>query len=195
MPRYREEVINVELAELLKRYNLQADPETIRKGNKPDVIINMGGLKVIIEGRFGQEQSLRRDVRRRIEEGIADISLGILYPDELKEANDLSHLREKIKKCSYKGFVFYFATNGISSQDFGPSDLHEIVGLLNNIFSLYIQNDLVREQVRVIEELIEEAVSDICKTDFFFDSEILVKKLMDTLGGMDSEQKEEPAEN
>ena len=193
MPRYREEVINSELAELLRKCGLQADPETIKKANKPDVIINMGGLNVVIEGRFGNKQSLRRDVKARIEEGIADISLGILYPSELREADDLNHLREKIKRCLYHGFVCYYGKQGVESQDFESSGLRDVVEILNNIFGIYIRNDLVREQVKDVEELLEEAVDDICKTNFFFNSEALVERLRDTLGVTNHEQKEKPS--
>ena len=52
--RHREEVINAGLAILLTRHGIDAEAETILRsgGARPDVMFTLGGLRVIIEGKF-----------------------------------------------------------------------------------------------------------------------------------------------
>lgn len=187
MARFSEPVINTKLAELLSKYGLEANPETIKRSARPDVIINMGGLKIVIEGRFGEE-NLKKDVRARIEEGIADISLGVVYPHVLREANDLTDLETKMRKCYYNGFVTYFGPAGLESRDFQKFKLSNITELLNNTFSLYVQNNLVREQVKRVEVAIEGLVDEASKTNLFFDPSVLSNKIKKTLGITNYEQ-------
>jgi hypothetical protein len=52
--RHREESINTQLAILLARHGVDAEPETIHRSGqqRPDVMFVLGGLRVIIEGKF-----------------------------------------------------------------------------------------------------------------------------------------------
>lgn len=83
----------VKLAELLSRSGLLSVPESIlseRAGRRmPDIIVgNYWGVRVVLEGRTGDQRSVRerleRDCRRRIEEGVAAIAIGVIYPPELR---------------------------------------------------------------------------------------------------------------
>jgi len=68
--RFREEVINIHFANILERYGLVASPETIHAKGRPDVLIVIGGLKLIIEGRFMAGPDLIKDVKKRVEIGL-----------------------------------------------------------------------------------------------------------------------------
>ncbi|MFZ1827710.1 MAG: hypothetical protein WAW42_02840 [Candidatus Competibacteraceae bacterium] len=52
--RHREETLNTQLAILLSRFGVQADAETIQAQGRerPDVLFNWRGLRVVIEGKF-----------------------------------------------------------------------------------------------------------------------------------------------
>ena len=55
--RNREEAVNTQLAILISRYGVTADGETIHVHGKhrPDVLFQMRGLRVVIEGKFAGE--------------------------------------------------------------------------------------------------------------------------------------------
>jgi hypothetical protein len=68
--RNREEVINTQLAVLISNLGVTADAETIRiqRGKQmPDVLFQLRGLRVVIEGKFedvpNAEQIVLGDVR------------------------------------------------------------------------------------------------------------------------------------
>lgn len=85
-----EPTLNVILADLLRRRGLQALGEVVvhRKakgiGKKPDVLLTVNGVKVIIEGKFtasGVESVLEKQCIDRIEDGLCEICIGVIYPE------------------------------------------------------------------------------------------------------------------
>jgi len=99
MPRYREEVFNVYLAELLRDRGVISFPESIttqgrKRGRKmPDVVVEFSGLRVMLEGKVGDVQQAHTKAldaaRNRLEQGIAQIDVAVIYPVTLRDASDV----------------------------------------------------------------------------------------------------------
>src|SRR5260370_34907504 len=108
---FREEVVNVALAELLEQRGMLSVPETIRKSvarntrDLPDIIVaDLLGIRMVIEGRFNSgkvaRDSLLKDARERVEQGISPVCLAVLYPPELRSAESLPTLRRNLEKAT-----------------------------------------------------------------------------------------------
>src|SRR5216683_391821 len=104
---FREEVVNVVLAERLEQRGMLSVPETIRKSIArktralPDIIVaDLLGIRMVIEGRFNNgrmsRDSLLKDARERVEQGISPVCLAVLYPPELRSAESLPRLRKNL---------------------------------------------------------------------------------------------------
>jgi hypothetical protein len=182
MGKYREEVINVQFAELLVEYGLEANPETIQSHGRPDVLINMGGLKVVVEGKFRDMETLTSNVTERIKKGIADISMGVLYPDEIKEVHSLQDLKEKMRDVTYEVIICSFRTKGLQTDKYPGLSLDNVAATINNLFRLHVRNDVVREQVKNVEGYMRSLVDSASDKGLFFKSETVVARLKDTLG-------------
>ncbi len=184
MPKFREEVVNVQLAEALVARGLDAQPETVtRKKELPDVIIDLGGLKVVIEGRVESYlKSLRVDAAERIKDGLADISIAVAYPKRLMYAPNVTALRQQIENAVYSGSIFSFAGGKPHEQRFTDISLGELADLINSCFRLVVQNDVVREQVHQVESMIESVVETAVRSDLFFASDVLTDRLKKALG-------------
>jgi hypothetical protein len=83
-----EPTLNVALADLLRQHELMALGEAIIHrtlkgvGKKPDVLITINGIKVILEGKFeasGIETVLEQQCIERIDEGLCEICIGVIY--------------------------------------------------------------------------------------------------------------------
>ena len=195
MPKFREEVVNVQLAEVLIERGLEAQPETVtRKKELPDVMINLGGLKLVIEGRIETNlKSLRRDAAERITDALADISIAVAYPAETMSAANLAALKAKVGSGSYSGSVFSFGGGAIREDSFSKISVDELADLVNSAFRSAVQNDLVREQVKRVESTIEQIVESAAKSDLFFASDVLQSRLTTALG-IDPNEKSEAEE-
>ena len=90
--RNREEAVNTQLAMLISKLGVTADAETIlvRGKHRPDVLFQLRGLRVVLEGKFrdspNAEHVVLDDARRRVRAGIAHIAVATVYPNELRAA-------------------------------------------------------------------------------------------------------------
>lgn len=88
--RNREEAVNTQLAILISRFGVTADAETILVHGKhrPDVLFELRGLRVVIEGKFSDhsncEEIVQADARKRVGAGIAHIAVAAVYPVALR---------------------------------------------------------------------------------------------------------------
>ena len=88
--RNREEVVNTQLAILISRLGVTADAETIYVHGKhrPDVLFELRGLRVVIEGKFADhpqaDEVVLNDARGRVKSGIAHIAAAAVYPIQLR---------------------------------------------------------------------------------------------------------------
>ena len=89
-PRYREEVVNTQLAVLLSKLGVSADAETIHihGTHRPDVLFQLRGLRAVIEGKFADVpnagQIVLDDARGRVRAGIAHLAAATVYPEHLR---------------------------------------------------------------------------------------------------------------
>jgi hypothetical protein len=88
--RNREEVVNTQLALLISKLGVTADAETIHVHgtHRPDVLFQLRGLRVVIEGKYADHPSAAEvvlgDARKRVRSGIAHIAAAAVYPIELR---------------------------------------------------------------------------------------------------------------
>ena len=181
--RVREEVINVQLAQALAARGLDAVGETISRRGRPDVLVSLDGVKLIIEGRARDAQpSLFHDARRRVENGMADISMAVLYPDPLYEISEHEDLARRLVTEEFDGAVYYYGPQGIVEHPFQQVTLQDLGETINAVFDLRVRNDVVREQVANLENTIEAVVGRASATRSFRGSRSLVRKLRAALG-------------
>lgn len=179
--RHREEVINVKLADALASLGLDADAETIHLKGRPDVLVSLNGIKLVIEGRHHKSKvALLLDARTRIEKGIGEISLAVEYGDDLYVVPS-SKLLESINESVFTGCVCYFASSKIQEHHFSRKSISELAELIRNAFMLIVKNDVVRDQVALVEDAINLAVNRATGTNLFFKSKNVTERLKKAL--------------
>lgn len=160
-PRLREEVLNIKLAELLSRSGLLSVPESIiseSAGRRlPDIIIgDYWGIRVVLEGRVADqanvERTLERDCLRRIEEGIATIAIGIVYPPELRYSA-WATLEQTLQTITFRIKVFSEAERG----EWIDSDLDGLSAVLRRAYESLVHEDAVNAAVEELRQSIEDA--------------------------------------
>src|SRR3984957_6457075 len=90
--RNREEAGKLQIAVFISRYGGTADGETIHVHGKhrPDVLFQLRGLRVVIEGKFPDHPDaanvVLEDARKRVRSGIAHIAAAVVYAAPLRNA-------------------------------------------------------------------------------------------------------------
>jgi hypothetical protein len=186
MPAYdvREEVVNVALAEHLERRGLVSIPETIRRsvskpGDRqlPDItIFDLLGIRMVIEGRFDSgkaaRDSLLKDAKERVEQGISPVCLAALYPVELRSVESMPKLRSRIGHAILKMRVISEGGDG----EWVEGTVDDIAEALKHSYELIISDDVVATAVEELESSIDFA------SDLFIHSEGLKAGFRHVLG-------------
>jgi hypothetical protein len=161
---FREEVINVALAELLEQRGMLSVPETIRKSiarktrDLPDIIVaDLLGIRMVIEGRFNvgapSQRSLLKDAKERVEQGISPVCLAVLYPPELRSADSLTRLRKNLQKSKLEIRVISESNDG----EWSSGTVDDVAEALRRSYELLVSEDVVVASVAEIASSIETA--------------------------------------
>ena len=154
---YRQEVLNVLLAQLLQERGLITAPESIiklpvqKKRRMPDVIVNFNGLRTIIEGEISDhpnaENCALESARNRVEEAIAHISLAIIYPAYLRKV-DFNQLKFELSKSELK--IAIVTESEVSGFDKG--NVNYLESTLRHAFEQLVKEDIVGKAVAFLDE-------------------------------------------
>ena len=169
---FREEVVNVTLAQLLNRRGVvSAIPERSvpigeRRRGVPDVALaELSGLPVVLEGRIGDgpgvQESLDSDCPGRIEDGLAAVVVGLVYPEEIRHAASLTEIEETLGTCEFHAKVF------TDAEDTGwvTTDLEGLVALLRRTYDGLVRESVVDTLVAELKEAIEQASGRLAQSE------------------------------
>ena len=164
--------MNVLLARLLnQRGVLSANPErSIPIGTRgrgvPDVaLVEISGLPVVIEGRIGDtagvRDSLDIDCPKRIEDGLAAVVVGLVYPEDIRRASSIPFVEEILSHRELHAKVFSDAEN----TDWTATDLDGLVALLRRTYESLVKESVVDTLVSQLNEAIELASRELARSE------------------------------
>lgn len=161
---YRQEVLNVLLAQLLQERGVIAAPEKVIRGNltsnrkMPDVIVNFQGLRTIIEGEVNDQVNAHEkaiaSVSRRVEDGIAHIGVAVVYPSFLRKV-EFSILKNSIETCDLEIAILTES----EKTGFIKCDVNYLENALRRAFEHLVEEDVVAKAVVALEAGIEQFAS------------------------------------
>ena len=79
-----EDLLNGELARLLREHGIAAEPEVRERGRRMDVVADIDGVRVVLEAETGYPAKRRQAVREadaRLRQGLTSLALAVCYPD------------------------------------------------------------------------------------------------------------------
>lgn len=168
---FREEVVNIKLAELLESRDIVSLPETvisdIVEGKRmPDIMTaHFWGVRTVIEGRIGQtdgtKSSLKEDCNKRIEEGIAPLSIAVAYPNEINSASSLDEIGDNLLAADLEINVFTEA----GGQGWQQGDIDNLASLLRVAYEELVEENVVEASVESLDRSIDSFVDSLSTTD------------------------------
>jgi hypothetical protein len=97
-----ETKLNVLLGRLLSsKLGLRAVSEYISHRKRQDVIIYVNGVKIVLEGSYSRSDA-ENDIRRRIEEGLGDLGIALLYKEKFPPSLTDSELEERLERSTFE---------------------------------------------------------------------------------------------
>ncbi|MEZ4525321.1 MAG: N-6 DNA methylase [Desulfobacterales bacterium] len=158
--RHREESVNTQLALLLTQHGVDAESETIQHSgrHRPDVMFTLGGLRVIIEGKFSDtpdaENTVLSDALKRVQIGICHMAVALVYPKDIRTVP--TGQLGKILSGSRLRFLIVSEAGHTEWSDAIPS---EILAALRRVHEALIKDDIVAQSAKRLSEKIEAIAS------------------------------------
>jgi hypothetical protein len=171
--------LNVLLARLLStEFGLRAMSEHISHRDRPDMLIYVNGIKVILEGSYSR-QDAENDIRRRINEGFGDIGVALYYkrkfPTNLTDAELEVELRKSIFEIRLivpqdisNTLLTYLTNKKIASKwitDWMDAKVTDLVQILNEAIQFIISEEDVIQIINNIEQKINDFVESVKSVD------------------------------
>jgi len=158
--RYREEVFNVILAQLLHERGVISAPEQIlrsratRRRRMPDVLVTFQGLRTAIEGKVADQPTAEADVwqnaMERVEQGVTHIAIAVLYPAELRRV-PFGELKAAVARCNLRVSVY----SETGERGWVDGDLDHLADLLRRTYEQLVEEDVVAQAVAILNEAVE----------------------------------------
>ena len=156
---YREEVLNVLLAQLLDEQGIVSAPEqSLKQASKsrriPDVLVLFRGLRTAIEGKVDDHttavEDVLKDVRGRVEQGIAHIGIAVLYPPALRKIQ-FPLLKSELGKARLRIAIYSEA----GEQGWSDGDVNYLGAMLRRTFEQLVEEDVVTQAVAALDAGVE----------------------------------------
>jgi len=164
--RYREEVLNVLLAQLLDEQGIVSAPEqSLKLASKtrrvPDVLVLFRGLRTAIEGKVDDHptsvEDVLKDAKGRVEQGIAHIGIAVLYPPALRQIQFPS-VKNELGKVKLR--IAIYSESG--QQGWSDGDVNYLGAMLRRTFDQLVEEDVVTQAVAALDagvEVFAQAIS------------------------------------
>lgn len=155
-PGHREETANTHLAIALSKRGVQADAELILNSGKdrPDVLFQMRGLRVVIEGKFSDfpkaRQAVSEDAKDRVRTGIAHIAAAVIYPEHLRKVAT----PEFAQALEGASLVFRIVTE-TGETDWIEGSPDQLLDSLRRAQDSLAKDDIVESTARLLSERLE----------------------------------------
>ena len=183
-----EPTLNVVLADLLRRRELQALGEVVihRKakgvGKKPDVLLTVNGVKVIIEGKFaasGIDSVLEKQCIERIEDGLCEICIGVIYSKMqfTSLATTMREVRSILLKSKFQALVTYVAPAefeqlsfdyvqsplppGLKKMGWHEVDINQMADLVRSSYTSVVSEDILGKAVESFASALQSAAGKL----------------------------------
>ncbi len=158
--RYRQEVLNVVLAQLLNDWGVSISPETIIRGedssrNMPDLLAKYKGLRVAfeceIDDQYRAAEKAKALARKRVEENISHIGIALIYPCSLR-TKEFKDLNETMRNASLSFAIITEA----NETEFLVGGINRLADELNYSYEHLVNEDVVKKAVLIIESGIDK---------------------------------------
>jgi hypothetical protein len=165
-----ESRLNIALSELLNQAGVGSRPEQMGEGRR-DVLIYHQGVTFVLEGSYDRADA-EKDARRRIEQLSADIAIAIHYPSTFPQNLTESAIRQRLLSTELP--VRIILPEDISGTlweilhkkevlaapagDWFEVDLNRLSSLILEVAQLIIDETLLTDVERSVEQLVEKVV-------------------------------------
>ncbi|MDW8298877.1 MAG: N-6 DNA methylase [Anaerolineae bacterium] len=156
----RQEVLNIAFARALHADGIAVAPESVIRADGrrriPDVIVRYRGLRLIIEGEIDDQPDFEDKAYaaacRRLDQGLAPIAVGVIYPSRLRDVP----FEELTRAFVFGQMRFTVITLSDRQRRFVRGGLNYLREVLERAYDHLAREDEVTRATEIIDEAVEQ---------------------------------------
>ena len=158
--RHREETLNTKLADVLSEMGVQAEAEGIlsQGRNRPDVLFDLSGLRVSIEGKLDDVPNassvVLKQARDRVRVGISHISVAVVYPQVLRSVST-----QKLATALRSSALSFAVVSESGESPWGQASPAEILDSLRRSHQQLVSSNTLLEAAKLIQQGVDRVAS------------------------------------
>jgi hypothetical protein len=167
-----EETLNVVLAQLLLKRGLRALGEArihSRGVKKPDVLIVLNGVKVILEGKYKRADARRKleeKCRERINDGLCEICIAVEYPFSFEgfispTMDDIERLL--LSNGLLETNIAWVSPEGIKTSGWITTTINDLATLVRNSYTSIVGEDILGKAVNSLSSALDTVTENMLR--------------------------------
>ncbi len=172
-----ETKLNVLLGRLLSReLGFKAVSEYISHGDKPDIIIYVNGVRIVLDGSYSRINA-ENIVKRRIQEGLGDLGIAVFYKEHFSQNLSDLELERRLKNSNFEvkliapedtsgTLLEYFSHQEITkATGWMEAKVQDLISIINEAIQFLVSEQDIEETIKEIEQKINSFVSSAKSVD------------------------------
>jgi hypothetical protein len=184
-----EYVVSTAFADILEGYGINASPHPQLQSGEPDIFVRNRGTRVVIElkksGR-GQRENLFDQMEERLEDGMAEVVFGVIFPSEIAEAGyfgsvTVSEVKNDLYDATLDVWAATDATSSIEPSSGFTAQIGDFTDLVPRFTSELLAGEQLDDTVELVEDTAHGFVTNLLNLD---NPESLARNIEETLEGL-----------
>jgi hypothetical protein len=185
-----ETKLNILLSEILnEKLGMQSIAETRRGGGgQPDVLIFIGGIKIVLEGSYSKSDA-EADINKKIEEDYGDIGIALYYKEKIPDSSEVE-VKAQLEKSKFdikivtkqdiSNSLYAWLENkksiSVPLTEWEEVDILGLASILRNIYDFLSKEEFISNAISEIETKTKDFVDKLKIMD---KNQIISEKLYD----------------
>jgi hypothetical protein len=174
-----ETKLNIYLSRIFnEELGIQSISETRRGKGRPDILIYIGGVKIVMEGSYSKKDA-EDDIKAKVEKGFADVGIAIYYKEAIPDSVE-SEVLEKLRKAKFDVRLFtpkdlsdtllYYVKGqklkSVAESDWFEANIIDLTTVIkDNIYEVLVKEEFIAKTLQEIESASNDFVSRLRSVD------------------------------
>jgi len=174
-----ETKLNIYLSRIFnEELGIQSISETRRGRGRPDILIYVGGVKIVIEGSYTKSDA-EKDIKAKVEKGFADIGIALHYKTKISDTFE-SDVLEKLREAKFDvrlftpkdisdTLLFYIEgkkLRSIAESNWFEANILDLTTIIkDNIYEVLVKEEFILKTIQEIELSSNDFVSRLRSID------------------------------
>jgi hypothetical protein len=174
-----ETKLNIYLSRIFnEELGLQSISETRRGKGRPDILLYVGGVKIVIEGSYSRKDA-EDDIKAKVEKGFADVGIALHYKEMIPDSVE-NEVLERLRKAKFdirlftpkdlsETILYYLKGRkliSVAESEWFEANIIDLTTVIkDNIYDILVKEEFMAKTIQEIDLASNDFVSRLRSVD------------------------------